>query len=142
MSKPGDRSSVAQTYKIVVVGGGGVGKSAITIQFIQVNLHLFLVFTSSSNAFFNSWIACCAFCIFDPWNAVVFPNFFHTQHHISHCCSFWFQYSVDRYHRYTISTDLGVWPSLFFLSFVVLKRKTCLEIAFFLKIVIVKRPVA
>jgi GTPase SAR1 family protein len=24
------------TYKIVVVGGGGVGKSAITIQFIQV----------------------------------------------------------------------------------------------------------
>lgn len=35
MSKPGDRSSVAQTYKIVVVGGGGVGKSAITIQFIQ-----------------------------------------------------------------------------------------------------------
>merc|ERR1712135_49211 len=35
MSKPGDRTSVAQTYKIVVVGGGGVGKSAITIQFIQ-----------------------------------------------------------------------------------------------------------
>jgi len=35
MSKPGDRISVAQTYKIVVVGGGGVGKSAITIQFIQ-----------------------------------------------------------------------------------------------------------
>lgn len=27
---------MAQTYKIVVVGGGGVGKSAITIQFIQV----------------------------------------------------------------------------------------------------------
>lgn len=25
-----------QTYKLVVVGGGGVGKSAITIQFIQV----------------------------------------------------------------------------------------------------------
>ncbi|XP_065331535.1 ras-like protein 2 [Cloeon dipterum] len=25
----------AQTYKVVVVGGGGVGKSAITIQFIQ-----------------------------------------------------------------------------------------------------------
>ena len=24
-------------YKIVVVGGGGVGKSAITIQFIQVS---------------------------------------------------------------------------------------------------------
>lgn len=26
-----------QTYKLVVVGGGGVGKSAITIQFIQVS---------------------------------------------------------------------------------------------------------
>jgi len=25
------------TYKIIVVGGGGVGKSALTIQFIQVN---------------------------------------------------------------------------------------------------------
>ena len=25
-----------QTHKIVVVGGGGVGKSAVTIQFIQV----------------------------------------------------------------------------------------------------------
>nr|AAV69395.1 Ras-related protein R-Ras2 [Aedes aegypti] len=31
-SNPG---SYAQTYKLVVVGGGGVGKSAITIQFIQ-----------------------------------------------------------------------------------------------------------
>lgn len=28
-------SGIAQTYKLVVVGGGGVGKSAITIQFIQ-----------------------------------------------------------------------------------------------------------
>ena len=26
-----------QCYKLVVVGGGGVGKSALTIQFIQVN---------------------------------------------------------------------------------------------------------
>ena len=42
MSKPSDRSSVAQTYKIVVVGGGGVGKSAITIQFIQVFIHLLI----------------------------------------------------------------------------------------------------
>lgn len=33
-NKPSDRNS-GQTYKIVVVGGGGVGKSAITIQFIQ-----------------------------------------------------------------------------------------------------------
>lgn len=31
-------TSHTQTYKIVVVGGGGVGKSAITIQFIQVSV--------------------------------------------------------------------------------------------------------
>lgn len=31
----GSGSSV-QTYKLVIVGGGGVGKSALTIQFIQV----------------------------------------------------------------------------------------------------------
>ncbi|XP_076063681.1 ras-like protein 2 isoform X1 [Oratosquilla oratoria] len=30
-----EQSPMSQTYKIVVVGGGGVGKSAITIQFIQ-----------------------------------------------------------------------------------------------------------
>lgn len=35
MSRPGERQNHAQTYKLVVVGGGGVGKSAITIQFIQ-----------------------------------------------------------------------------------------------------------
>lgn len=35
MSKQTERQSYAQTYKLVVVGGGGVGKSAITIQFIQ-----------------------------------------------------------------------------------------------------------
>ncbi|KAH3727247.1 ras-related protein R-Ras2-like [Dreissena polymorpha] len=31
----GDTSNVNQNYKLVVVGGGGVGKSALTIQFIQ-----------------------------------------------------------------------------------------------------------
>ncbi|VVC88227.1 unnamed protein product [Leptidea sinapis] len=36
MSRLADRPNQAQTYKLVVVGGGGVGKSAITIQFIQV----------------------------------------------------------------------------------------------------------
>lgn len=36
MSRANENNSVAQTYKLVVVGGGGVGKSAITIQFIQV----------------------------------------------------------------------------------------------------------
>lgn len=44
MSKAGEKQSYAQTYKLVVVGGGGVGKSAITIQFIQVNL----IFLSNS----------------------------------------------------------------------------------------------
>uniref|UniRef100_A0A1B6C1F1 Ras-like protein 2 n=1 Tax=Clastoptera arizonana TaxID=38151 RepID=A0A1B6C1F1_9HEMI len=35
MSRQNGRQSYAQTFKLVVVGGGGVGKSAITIQFIQ-----------------------------------------------------------------------------------------------------------
>jgi len=35
MSRHNDANGVAQTYKLVVVGGGGVGKSAVTIQFIQ-----------------------------------------------------------------------------------------------------------
>lgn len=30
-------SPYSQIYKLVVVGGGGVGKSALTIQFIQVS---------------------------------------------------------------------------------------------------------
>lgn len=34
-----DQIPMFQTYKIVVVGGGGVGKSALTIQFIQVRLY-------------------------------------------------------------------------------------------------------
>jgi hypothetical protein len=38
MSKTSD-SNNSQTYKLVVVGGGGVGKSALTIQFIQVIIH-------------------------------------------------------------------------------------------------------
>jgi GTPase SAR1 family protein len=33
----GTTSPVSSLYKLVVVGGGGVGKSAITIQFIQVS---------------------------------------------------------------------------------------------------------
>jgi len=37
MSRFNDRPNYAQSYKLVVVGGGGVGKSAITIQFIQVS---------------------------------------------------------------------------------------------------------
>lgn len=41
MSRAGERPNHAQTYKLVVVGGGGVGKSAITIQFIQVFIAVF-----------------------------------------------------------------------------------------------------
>lgn len=41
MSKINDRQSYSPTYKLVIVGGGGVGKSAITIQFIQVSCHKF-----------------------------------------------------------------------------------------------------
>ena len=37
MSRQNDRQNYAPTYKLVVVGGGGVGKSALTIQFIQVS---------------------------------------------------------------------------------------------------------
>lgn len=32
-----DSGTYSQSYKLVVVGGGGVGKSALTIQFIQVS---------------------------------------------------------------------------------------------------------
>ena len=39
MSRSGEKQSYAQTYKLVVVGGGGVGKSAVTIQFIQVSFN-------------------------------------------------------------------------------------------------------
>ncbi|XP_076351078.1 ras-like protein 2 isoform X3 [Tachypleus tridentatus] len=35
MSRNNQTNSFNQTYKLVVVGGGGVGKSALTIQFIQ-----------------------------------------------------------------------------------------------------------
>lgn len=35
MSRNNDAGSYSQSYKLVVVGGGGVGKSALTIQFIQ-----------------------------------------------------------------------------------------------------------
>lgn len=45
MSRPIDRSNYSQNYKLVVVGGGGVGKSALTIQFIQVSLFLFVFYS-------------------------------------------------------------------------------------------------
>ncbi|KAJ8315109.1 hypothetical protein KUTeg_007259 [Tegillarca granosa] len=35
MSRSNDANAFSQSYKLVVVGGGGVGKSALTIQFIQ-----------------------------------------------------------------------------------------------------------
>lgn len=42
MSRYNQPSGVGHTQKAVVVGGGGVGKSAITIQFIQVSLCYFI----------------------------------------------------------------------------------------------------
>lgn len=36
MPRTPETSTIGQTYKLVVVGGGGVGKSALTIRFIQV----------------------------------------------------------------------------------------------------------
>ena len=44
-----DSNSYNQNYKLVVVGGGGVGKSALTIQFIQVDL----CFIRQLNVFFT-----------------------------------------------------------------------------------------
>lgn len=36
--------STEERYKLVVVGGGGVGKSALTIQFIQVSVFFSVLF--------------------------------------------------------------------------------------------------
>ena len=36
----GTPGGYSQCYKLVVVGGGGVGKSALTIQFIQVRINV------------------------------------------------------------------------------------------------------
>ena len=44
MAGAGEGPPVASGYKLVVVGGGGVGKSAITIQFIQVLLFTIIYF--------------------------------------------------------------------------------------------------
>ncbi|GBM10728.1 hypothetical protein AVEN_78991-1 [Araneus ventricosus] len=35
MPRTSEPNNIGQTYKLVVVGGGGVGKSALTIRFIQ-----------------------------------------------------------------------------------------------------------
>lgn len=55
-----------QTYKLVVVGSGGVGKSSVTIQFIQVEQinwpygQVLLKFMSKTgvDAFGQLWIIC------------------------------------------------------------------------------------
>lgn len=58
-----------QTYKLVVVGGGGVGKSAITIQFIQVSPELELVTSSLSLSQYRQKQQCCALA-----NNVIFSS--------------------------------------------------------------------
>lgn len=42
-SAEGAAANYSHSYKLVVVGGGGVGKSALTIQFIQVLNVLFSI---------------------------------------------------------------------------------------------------
>lgn len=52
MSRNPDSGGYSQSYKLVVVGGGGVGKSALTIQFIQVsssNCNPCVIFTMPTN---------------------------------------------------------------------------------------------
>lgn len=44
MSKVNDRAPSHLTYKLVIVGGGGVGKSAITLQFIQVGIIIYSLY--------------------------------------------------------------------------------------------------
>lgn len=44
-SQSDTRNACSQCYKLVVVGGGGVGKSALTIQFIQVTLAVVAFFS-------------------------------------------------------------------------------------------------
>lgn len=39
--------SVQEKYRLVVVGGGGVGKSALTIQFIQVSKYLMFLLANT-----------------------------------------------------------------------------------------------
>ena len=43
-SQSDSRNACSQCYKLVVVGGGGVGKSALTIQFIQVDAVAVMLF--------------------------------------------------------------------------------------------------
>lgn len=44
-NKPGnpEGANYSHSYKLVVVGGGGVGKSALTIQFIQVFIYSLII---------------------------------------------------------------------------------------------------
>lgn len=41
-------------YKIVVLGSGGVGKSALTVQFVQVNKKIFVLINCSVNCFHHN----------------------------------------------------------------------------------------
>lgn len=46
-------SGEEERLKLVVVGGGGVGKSALTIQFIQVILYFTAVSTDLGDVYIN-----------------------------------------------------------------------------------------
>lgn len=64
MSKGHGTSSFVKEYKLVVVGGGGVGKSALTIQFIQVGrlLPLFGKPPAADVSVRPSWLRAVALC--------------------------------------------------------------------------------
>lgn len=56
MPRATETNTIGQTYKLVVVGGGGVGKSALTIRFIQVwlqNITQFLLGMISGNVYYT-----------------------------------------------------------------------------------------
>jgi len=62
-SQSDPRSGCNQCYKLVVVGGGGVGKSALTIQFIQVIITVTLDLCYNLVSLSNN-LSCCQHQLF------------------------------------------------------------------------------
>lgn len=61
--------SQTQTYRAIVVGGGGVGKSAITIQFIQVSgIQIRKSFSIDKYKYRCTWSIYIRFVKQDPWS--------------------------------------------------------------------------
>lgn len=68
----GQGSSI-QTYKLVVVGGGGVGKSAITIQFIQVRWFVVLL----RRKWIGKGVCICVFLFFSEMKLAPYSWYVH-----------------------------------------------------------------